>query len=244
MSKKRKKTKGLTIEEQEILRQEDNEAYLHNKHYTYEWPHSQREKVKKDNTLGSTVLSGEDYKVYILPTVLNQIQQLVAHFDTEVCAIGGCVVGKGYLLIKKLYVPRQEVSGVECTMLPESITEIVRACRKEGLSPKYHVHSHVNMQAYFSATDIALYKGLCPNNYMIASVFNKSHESVTGLFMQRKLGDKLVMLYDETLELEVWTSPTKNTGFIAGIKDKVIDTTPDYTMHYPRHYKGGFYGKS
>ena len=78
----------------------------------------------------------------------------------------------------EVYLLRQEVSGAATHMDEEAVSKFNLEMIKAGKMqlPRIWFHSHVNMQAFFSATDEETLKDLQNETFIIALVGNKRKE--------------------------------------------------------------------
>lgn len=193
--------------------------------YTFMNDHYEHKKEKeikdKDNTLASRVTSSCDVLLSITHDARNKIDTLVSHFDTEVAWLGGVSYDDGIFTIEDITVPEQEASETDVIITGEGYARAIANFKKRGLMTKYHGHSHVDMEAYFSITDHDLYKSIAYESWIFAGVYNKKGDSKHGLFMQRTLHGKcIVEMFDDTLELMHENNPI-DESYIKSIEDKV-----------------------
>ena len=115
----------------------------------------------------------------ILPTnVHNEIMYYVRKCKTEVSGMGRMVITKdGDFLVNKIYLLEQEVGAAHTDIDAEAIAKLLFDTRDDEGDLLYWWHSHVDMQAFWSATDLATIKAMGANGLCVASVFNKRGES-------------------------------------------------------------------
>jgi len=149
-------------------------------------------------------------------------------------------IDESTIAIEDVYILDQTVSGGSAVTEPDALASHITGMLERGDDPariRFQWHSHVNMQAYFSATDTDTIDGYSNCDWMISLVANKREEYEVRLDIYQPfrvsapIGLEVFIEEDlqiareclEEIEAKVktyapryWMSPTGGTGHLSG----------------------------
>lgn len=122
-----------------------------------------------------------DLKLVIPIESYQRIMAYTQLVDTEITQFADITLDSetGELRIGEVYLLKQTAGGAHVDMEEEDVSGFMIECIKKGMTqlPQCWIHSHVNMEAYFSQIDIPTYKKTLNNgNWIVALVVNKRQE--------------------------------------------------------------------
>lgn len=122
-------------------------------------------------------------KVYILPEVYAEIMHYVHKSDVEISGVGRVKRdAQGNLVVCKVYLPKQENAATSTDIDQDDMGRILYESRNDEGDLNFWWHSHVNMGAFWSGTDMATIKQFGGNGYLVSTVFNKKYEYRTAIY--------------------------------------------------------------
>ena len=115
----------------------------------------------------------------IIPThIMQELTYCIQRLDTEVSWMGRIqVTEEDNYLVTNIYLLEQEVGAAHTDIAAEAVARILYESIGDEGDLLYWVHSHVNMQAFWSSVDVDTIKAMGRNGLCVASVFNKKGES-------------------------------------------------------------------
>ncbi len=126
----------------------------------------------------------------VLP--LDSYQKIMAYtmaVDTEITQFADITLSPtGEIRMGKVYLLKQQAGAADVEMDEEDVSSFMLECIDKGMTqlPRCWIHSHVNMQAFFSGTDVNTYTNTLDNGeWMVALVVNKRQE-MKAVFQQFK----------------------------------------------------------
>lgn len=112
-------------------------------------------------------------KVYVDPVVWSEIMYMVHKSKVEISFMCDVKTVNGMPYVFRWYLPEQKNSGSSTEMCPESLGSI--PIPADGFTNVW-IHSHVQMNTFWSGTDIDTIKQLGKNGYVISIVVNQKDE--------------------------------------------------------------------
>jgi len=112
-------------------------------------------------------------KVYVDPVVWSEIMYMVHQSKVEISFMCDVKTVNGMPYVFRWYLPEQKNSGSSTEMCPKSLGSI--PIPADGFTNVW-IHSHVQMNAFWSSTDIDTIKQLGKNGYVISIVVNQKDE--------------------------------------------------------------------
>ena len=117
--------------------------------------------------------------VNILPEVYNKIMFWVDKCPKEVGGFGKVIVKDGAYWIISAHLLEQEVTHTETEIDDVALAKLMADTVREEGHLNFWWHSHVNMGTFWSGTDKDTIKNLGSKGMLLATVFNKKHETRT-----------------------------------------------------------------
>lgn len=143
-------------------------------------------------------------KKFKLVIPIDKYQQIMAYtnlVNTEITQFADVEMeDDGTLVVGNVYLLKQEAGGAHVDMEEEDISKFMVELIKDGKTqmPRLWIHSHVNMQAFFSGTDVNTYTNTLDNGeWTVSLVVNKRQE------MKAVLQQYKPFKYTWDLEIEV-----------------------------------------
>lgn len=112
-------------------------------------------------------------KVYVDPVVWSEIMYMVHESKVEISFMCDVKTVNDMPYVFRWYLPEQKNSGSSTEMCPKSLGSI--PIPADGFTNVW-VHSHVQMNTFWSSTDIDTIKQLGKNGYVISIVVNQKDE--------------------------------------------------------------------
>ena len=115
-------------------------------------------------------------KVLINLPVLERIRYYVELARGEVSCLGTVERDGDNLVVTDLFLPKQTCSGASTEMDPADVAALLVDLETQGIDPKtlrLWLHSHGEMQCFWSETDTETIRGLCNDGYLLSIVTNK-----------------------------------------------------------------------
>ena len=152
-------------------------------------------------------LKADDFKIYIDDDVYRKVFYWVHKSDHEVSGFGNVEFDqeKKVFTVTDAMLLKQENGPTSSEIDPEAIGEAMFEAHKKGQPNglKWWWHSHVNMSVFWSADDMECIRKLGHNGWILATVFNKRHESRSAFLQTVEImGNNHEMFVDE-IETEV-----------------------------------------
>jgi len=117
-------------------------------------------------------------EIIIKYEVYRKIKAYANLCNNEISALGTVSINENTIVIEDVYLFEQVVSGVSTELSAEDISRFICEYIKKGKDPldlKFWWHSHVNMGAFWSSTDLATINKFS-SDWMISLVSNKQDE--------------------------------------------------------------------
>lgn len=122
-------------------------------------------------------------KVYILPEVHAQIMYYVNKSPVEISGLGRIEkASDGSLVVTKAYLIEQENGAVTTDINEDAVAKMMFETREDKGDLNFWWHSHVDMNAFWSGTDMSTIEDFGKKGYLLATVFNKKGEHRTAYF--------------------------------------------------------------
>lgn len=165
-------------------------------------------------------------KVKILPEVHAQIMYYVHKSSVEISGLGRIEKSSdGTMVVTKVYLLEQVNTGTSTDLNADAVAKLQFSSREDKGHLNFWWHSHVNMGAFWSGTDMATIEQFGKNGYLLATVFNKRGEYKTAYYQGGT--DFLPSLFVDDIETEFSYLPTANEAtqweaeFTTKCKEKV-----------------------
>jgi proteasome lid subunit RPN8/RPN11 len=148
-------------------------------------------------------------KVFILPAVHAEIMHYVRSSKVEISGLGRIEKdSEGNLVVTKVYLPKQVNGPTSTDIDQEDVSRILFESRADKGALNFWWHSHVDMGAFWSGTDMATIKQFGGKGWLLASVFNKRGEYQTALY--RAGDDFFPEVFLDKIETRFEYIPTKD----------------------------------
>ena len=187
----------------------------------------------------------------------SEIKYLTDKCRDEISGMGTILINNnGDFELEKLYLIEQEVSGASTDLNANAIAQAMIESGKNGDKGDlcFWWHSHVNMSAFFSTTDISTIKDSGKQGQCLAMVINKRGEYKLAYCQGKPLiymdsgielviKDNIMLDYakiDKEYDLKVKTKSYKQHGMYNGMHHNFADyDTYDSWNNYGEYYRGG-----
>jgi hypothetical protein len=185
-------------------------------------------------------------EVYFTAEAWRKVNYIVEQCSSEIAWLG--IVDQltdGNYLITKIYIPKQEVTGVTAEIDHDSMAKLVLKVMDDGYDVeqlRYHGHSHVNMGVVPSAVDqdhIAGYLEGDQCDFFLRSINNKKGEMKMDIF-DKRLGVSGVAY--QCVNTEIWESCQTQEWYDAvdaEIKENALAPKPTANNNL---YSRGYFG--
>jgi len=138
-------------------------------------------------------------KVVIDELVYQRIMHWVNKSQYEVSGLGKVVVEDGVVRVVAAYLLPQKNSQTSTDIEAADVGRLAYETRDEPGELRFWWHSHVNMQVFWSGTDLETINQLGAHGWFVHTVFNKRNETRTAISM----GDPFPAMIDNiTLHIE------------------------------------------
>ena len=122
-------------------------------------------------------------RVYILPHVHAEIMHYVHKSHIEISGLGRIEKNsKGEMVVTKVYLIKQENGPASTDICESAAADLMYESREDKGALNFWWHSHVNMGAFWSGTDMATIKQFGGKGYLLSTVFNKRGEHQTAYY--------------------------------------------------------------
>lgn len=169
-----------------------------------------------------------------------EITYLTKLCSKEISGMGTLIINKeGNFEVEKLFLLEQEVSAAATDLGAQAVSKCMYEARECKGSLSFWWHSHVNMHAFFSVTDVATIKDHAKHGMFVGLVINKKGEYKIAMGLQ---SPKLYI--DQGLELEIVDSISNelilrlDSEYATKVKEKTYKAEPymgrDFTDSYYR----------
>lgn len=116
-------------------------------------------------------------RIIIRPEVYTQIDYYVQNSDIEVSGLGRIKKhDDGTLEVVKVYLVEQENSAATTDLDGNAVASLMYQTREDEGMLNFWWHSHVNMDVFWSGTDMDTIHQIGANGFVLATVFNKKRE--------------------------------------------------------------------
>ena len=115
-------------------------------------------------------------KVLIDLPLLERIKFYVDLARGEVSCLGTVERDGDNLVVTDLFLPKQTCSGASTEMDPADVAKLLVDLETQGIDPKtlrLWLHSHADMNCFWSGTDAETIRGLCNDGFLLSIVTNK-----------------------------------------------------------------------
>lgn len=185
-----------------------------------------------------------EYKINMDNMVYQKIMHWVDKAVGEVSGLGKLTLNKstGLIEIRSAILLKQENTGTTTDIDAQSIAKAMYELRNEPGHLNFWWHSHVNMDVFWSGTDLDTIREIGNQGFVVATVFNKKREMLSCLYRK---GDDF---FPETFINEI---PTSMIDYISGdlitqwnaeFEEKCVAKVyvPTYTASEYGGYQGDF----
>lgn len=199
-----------------------------------------------------------DYKIVVPDAVFQKIMWWINKSEHEVSGFGSLDFDEtsGVFLVRDAILMKQEVGPTSTEIDPVAIGKAMYEMRAEPNALKWHWHSHVNMDVFWSSDDRALIKNLGEKGWICATVFNKRREMKSAFYtmmevkameqtrMKELFIDDIPTTIQRLLPAELWQAWDKS--YEEHVKPIVAKSYPHSNFHNRREEvpKKGFIDKA
>lgn len=147
-------------------------------------------------------------RVYITPQVHAEIMYYVNKSHIEISGLGRIQkTTNGDMVVTKIYLLKQENAAASTDICEEAVAQMLFETREDKGDLNFWWHSHVDMNTFWSGTDMATIKQFGKKGYLLSTVFNKKGEHRTSYFQGAT--DFLPELFIDDLKTQFGYLPTK-----------------------------------
>lgn len=144
-------------------------------------------------------------KLTIPKEIEDRIHGYVMSVPTEIAGMGRVTVSPDgdQITVDEVMIYEQDVTGATADLSPQALAKFQTDLVRAGGSPKnwrLWFHSHANMEAFFSARDVATIDGQTEGDWMISLVVNKRREREARLDLYRPF-----RMYMDKLDIQIGT---------------------------------------
>lgn len=167
---------------------------------------------------------------------------LVHKCDKEISGLGKVRIEGGTVRIVDMCLLEQEVTGSTTDIKSDAVSKALYEAYKDGLQDGellWWWHSHVNMQVFWSGTDMATIREFGKNGRFFATVFNKKAEHRSAYFQAGNETYPEAFMDNIDTEIDFGLTDDEKKGLDAEFKAKVKEKK--YQNKYP--LAQGNYGK-
>ena len=189
----------------------------------------------------------KDYTIHIDYMVYQKIMRWVDKAVGEVSGLGKLTIDKDskIITINSAILLKQENTAASTEIDPSAINKAMFELRNEEGHLNFWWHSHVNMDVFWSSTDIETIKQIGDQGFVVSTVFNKKREVLSSLY--RKGDDLFPATFIDNIETQVLenTLPSDlveswDKDFEEKCKAKFFEPAKtDWYKDYRNEYAGG-----
>lgn len=173
--------------------------------------------------------------------VYKKVMWFIDKSPVEISLLGNVVNKDGALIVTDVFLPDQVNSACETEMKPESVAELMYKTKDMKGTLNCWIHSHVNMTAHWSGTDLKTIEEFGGAGYCLAIVLNK-REEFRCAYYQSGDGFRASVFMDEldfTVTSNIPSKHLKNWEQLYKERcHKPVYTAPTYD--YYSQYEAGF----
>lgn len=143
---------------------------------------------------------GTNFKLEIPDDVFQKIMWWINKSELEVSGFGHLDYDEKSRLftVRDAIILKQKVAQASTEIDPSALAKAIYETRNEPNALKWHWHSHVNMNVFWSGDDRELIRSLAHQGWILATVFNKRHEMRTAFSeVTTVFGNKHEVFIDE-----------------------------------------------
>ena len=146
----------------------------------------------------------KDFKINVViePRVLQKVMFWVQESKVEVSGMGKVIWKDGAFRIIEAYLLEQENGPATTDIDAEAMSKLMFDTIREEGHLNWWWHSHVNMDTFWSGTDLDTIKELGSGGMCLATVFNKKEENRTAFFQQATDNGFLPQLFIDNIRLK------------------------------------------
>jgi hypothetical protein len=182
----------------------------------------------------SSKASMTQYSVRIDNLVYQKIMHWIDKATGEVSGLGKLTIDKetGVIDIKSAILLKQSNTGTSTEIEAEAIAKAMYETRNDEGHLNFWWHSHVNMNVFWSGTDLDTIRDIGKQGFVVATVFNKKREMLSCLYRKGDdifpetfidgLDTKIVDFIDNTL-IEQWDKEFDEKCSVAKPDIKTVD---------------------
>lgn len=176
-------------------------------------------------------------KVIIDPLVHQKIMFWVRESQGEVSGLGKVVYRDGELFVRSAILCKQTNTGASTDLDPADVAKAMFTLKDEEGHLNFWWHSHVNMDVFWSGTDMSTIEEISKNGWVLATVFNKRNE-MRSAYMQTMTTLTPPLFFDELpTEISSDISEAFKQKWKAELDEKSKDTDFDYPDTDWRHWQ-------
>ena len=144
-------------------------------------------------------------KMIIKPSVYAKVMYLVDKCDKEISGLGRVKIIGNEVHVVDVYLLKQTVTGSTTDIDGEAVSKLMYECYKDGGIEQGELlwwwHSHVDMEVFWSGTDMATIKDFGGKGRIFATVFNKRRQMKSAYFQAPT--DKYPELFVDNIQTEI-----------------------------------------
>ncbi len=129
-------------------------------------------------------------RVYIDRMVYNKIMHFVDKSNVEVSGMGKLIKGKGFFRVIDAIMLPQSNTATTTDLTPEGMAKAEFLLKDQKGELNFWWHSHVNMDVFWSGTDMGTIREMGAQGYLLATVFNKKREMRSAVHYENPFNDE------------------------------------------------------
>lgn len=182
-----------------------------------------------------------DVRVTIDPIEQAKIWYYVDKCPKEISGLGKVIrLDDGTFHVTKVYLLQQECTAVETELDDKAISQLLFESKDDPGELLFWWHSHVNMNVFWSGTDMNTIHQLGKSGLIISTVYNKKREHRTSLYVASNGYNPQVFIDDLTIEPAVGLTKLEMEDLDTQYDEKVTfpAAAPSYGGY--RGWQGGY----
>jgi hypothetical protein len=162
---------------------------------------------KKEPKAPTTVENDATGFVLYIPRHINdKIMHWVNKSKYEVSGFGSLEYDEKehYFVVTDVCLLKQKVSATSTELDPHAIGKAMYRLRDKPGALKWHWHSHVDMNVFWSSDDMEVIRSLGQQGWIVASVFNKKKEIRSAFYTTTQVLGKAHDIFKDNLETVIY----------------------------------------
>lgn len=174
----------------------------------------------------------KEYKIEIDNLIYQKIMHWIDRAPGEVSGLGKLVINKetGLIEIKSAILLKQENTGTSTDIDGAALGKAMFETKDDEGTLNWWWHSHVNMDVFWSGTDMETIRTIGNQGFLVSTVFNKKHEMLSSFYVPVKDNQFFTETFIDGIETTITYTKTPEQTAIwnAEFDSKCSTKTWDY----------------